>query len=76
MQFVIESGIPIPSRHHGIMEEMRNVLRQMKPGESFVVTKDNKHVYQAAKSCRVKIATRQVADDKGIVTGWRVWRVS
>ena len=46
MEFMIESGIPIPSRHHGIMEEMRNVLRQMKPGDSFIVTKDNKHVYQ------------------------------
>lgn len=71
MNFTIESGIPIPSRNRGIMEEMRNVLRQMKPGDSFIVTKDNKHVYQAAKSCKIKIATRLIGDG----TGWRVWRV-
>lgn len=72
MDIVIESGIPIPSRHHGIMNDMRQVLAKMNPGDSFIVTKDNKHVYQAAKSAGVKITTRQIGDG----TGWRVWKVS
>lgn len=70
MNFKIESGIPLPSRRRGIMEEMRQVLRGMKPGQSFVVTKDNKHCYDAAKSIGAKIATRKVDN-----VGWRVWLV-
>jgi len=72
---VIETGIPMPTGRlrdgYGELGILRQALLQMKPGDSFVWSKNNKHPHLAAKQVKCKIITRKLPEG-----GWRIWRVA
>lgn len=69
---VIEQGVPMPAgRQGGFMYQLRLAFLEMKPGDSFVWHRDNKHCYVVAKMMDIKIRTMKVSGE-----GYRIWRVS
>lgn len=69
---IIEHDIPIPKgREGGFKYQLKCAFLEMKPGDSFMWYRDNKHCYSVAKTVDVKIRTMKVSGK-----GYRVWRVS
>lgn len=69
--FEVEKGIPIPPR--GKNAGVTNILRQMKPGESFWTNGTAQNVLYLARQTGIKITTRaEVKDGKA---GCRIWRL-
>ena len=70
--FPIEPNVPIHNnRTGGRSERLRQTLRQMKPGDSFLDSVESNCTYRIAKQEGMRITTRKV---NGL--GWRVWRIT
>jgi hypothetical protein len=68
----IDRSIPLPlGRFYttGKLHELRETIRRMKIGESFV-WHENKHPYACADQVKCKIITRKIDGN-----GYRVWKV-
>jgi hypothetical protein len=67
----IETGIPPPPKYRANsgLHLMREAIKNLKPGESFLWPSVS-HPYFAASQVGAKITCRK--DEKG---GWRVWRI-
>lgn len=65
----VESGIPIPPRYS--RDSKLALLRSMKPGDSFVVTKlsERSMFLNQAKRDKINVTTRKLNGD-----GYRIWR--
>lgn len=73
LMFTIEKEIPIPSRGRGQTAEIRDTLKAMNVGDSFVIPESDKgrnDVRAIAKTMGLLITTRKVPE------GRRVWLVS
>ncbi len=63
IKITIESGFAMPKsrqRSKSDLGVLRHAILTMKPGQSFVFTKNNRHPYLAARQVGCRVATEKI----------------
>lgn len=84
MKFTIDKNVPIPPRQQpGLPNDLRETMKDMKPGDSFVVlinkTRPVNTIQTALATVRKQVAPRRFTAKKYLVSpgvfGLRIWEV-
>ncbi len=72
MNLKIERNVPVPPSYRGAAATMREALKEMEIGDSFVLTSAIHYhaVYRVARDLGIAITARKIPGE-----GWRVWKV-
>lgn len=71
--YVIEEGIPLPSRY-GPRTAVTKALEALQPDQSFVISNEAEYITARGRMSRLapkKFRMRKLGRD-----GWRIWRVA